>query len=191
MSNSNCCFLTCIQISQEADQVVWYSHLFQNFPQFIVIHTVKGLIIIYKTWGKSQRLWGERTMPSWLICSFPTCMIWSYWAKATSIKLILVHLVLTLLSSPHIRKSPCFRYWVSGFWEAVGNLLIQCSLFSQDGRNSLAKRSTLKRKQSGETFCQNGSFSWFPILFYFPLLLPVGSACHDILFSIEILAKHY
>ena len=35
MSSSNCCFLTCIQISQEADQVVWYSHLFQNFPQFI------------------------------------------------------------------------------------------------------------------------------------------------------------
>ena len=42
MSSSNCCFLTCIQISQEADQVVWYSHLFQNFPQFIVIHSVKG-----------------------------------------------------------------------------------------------------------------------------------------------------
>ena len=35
-------FLTCIQISQEAYQVVWYSHLFQNFPQFIVIHTVQG-----------------------------------------------------------------------------------------------------------------------------------------------------
>ena len=42
MSSSNCCFLTCIQISQEAGQVVWYSQLFQNFPQFIVIHTVKG-----------------------------------------------------------------------------------------------------------------------------------------------------
>ena len=42
MSGSNCCFLTCIQISQEAGQVVWYSHLFQNFPQFIVVHTVKG-----------------------------------------------------------------------------------------------------------------------------------------------------
>ena len=27
MSSSNCCFLTCIQISQEAGQVVWYSHL--------------------------------------------------------------------------------------------------------------------------------------------------------------------
>ena len=42
MSGSNCSFLTCIQISQEAGQVVWYSHLFQNFPQFVVIHTVKG-----------------------------------------------------------------------------------------------------------------------------------------------------
>ena len=42
MSRSNCCFLTCIQVSQEAVQVVWHSHLLQNFPQFIVIHTVKG-----------------------------------------------------------------------------------------------------------------------------------------------------
>ena len=48
MSSSNCCSLTCIQISQEAVQVVWYSHLFQNFPQFIVIHTVKGLGIVDK-----------------------------------------------------------------------------------------------------------------------------------------------
>ena len=48
MSSSNCCFLTCIQISQEADQVVWYSHLFHNFPQFIVIHTVKGFGIVKK-----------------------------------------------------------------------------------------------------------------------------------------------
>ena len=43
MSSSNCCFLTCIQISQEAGQVVWYSHHFQNFAQFIVIHTVKDM----------------------------------------------------------------------------------------------------------------------------------------------------
>ena len=42
------CFLTCIQISQEADQVVWYSHLFQNFPQFIVVHAVKGFGIVSK-----------------------------------------------------------------------------------------------------------------------------------------------
>ena len=48
MSSSNCCFLTCIQVSQEAGQVVWYSHLFQNFPQFIVINTVKGFDIVNK-----------------------------------------------------------------------------------------------------------------------------------------------
>ena len=48
MSSSNCCFLTCIQVSQEAGQVVWYSHLFQNFLQFIVIHTVKGFGTVNK-----------------------------------------------------------------------------------------------------------------------------------------------
>ena len=49
MSSSNCCFLTCIQVSQEAGQVVWYSHLFQNFPQFTMIHTVKGFDIVNKS----------------------------------------------------------------------------------------------------------------------------------------------
>ena len=47
-SSSNCCFLTCIQISQEAGQVVWYSNLLKNFPQFIVIHTVKGFGTVNK-----------------------------------------------------------------------------------------------------------------------------------------------
>ena len=47
MSSSNCCFLTCIQVSQEAGQVVCYSHLFKKFPQFIVIHTVKGYLTEY------------------------------------------------------------------------------------------------------------------------------------------------
>ena len=49
MSSSNCCFLTCMQISQEAGQVIWYSHLFKNFPQFVVIHTVKGFGLVSKT----------------------------------------------------------------------------------------------------------------------------------------------
>ena len=46
MSSSNCYFLTCIQVSQEAGQVIWYSHLFKNFPEFIVIHTIKGFGIV-------------------------------------------------------------------------------------------------------------------------------------------------
>ena len=48
MSSSNCYFLTCIQISQEAGQVVWYSHLLKNSPQFVVIYTVKGFGIVNK-----------------------------------------------------------------------------------------------------------------------------------------------
>ena len=48
MSSSNCCFLTCVQISQKADHVVWCSHFFKNVPQFVVIHTVKGFGIVNK-----------------------------------------------------------------------------------------------------------------------------------------------
>ena len=48
MSSSNCCFLTCIQISQKAGQVVWYSNLLKNFPQFVMIHTVKDFDIVNK-----------------------------------------------------------------------------------------------------------------------------------------------
>ena len=46
MSGSNCCFFTCIQVSQEAGKVVWYSHLFKNLPQIVVIHTVKVFSIV-------------------------------------------------------------------------------------------------------------------------------------------------
>ena len=46
MSGSNYCFLTCIQVSQEAGKVVWNSHFFKNFSQFVVIHTVKGFSIV-------------------------------------------------------------------------------------------------------------------------------------------------
>ena len=48
ISGSNCCFLTFIQISQEAGHVVWYSHFLKNFPQCVVIHTVKGFGIVNK-----------------------------------------------------------------------------------------------------------------------------------------------
>ena len=48
MSSSNCCFLTCIHICQDAGQVVWYSHFLKNFPEFVVIHTVKDFGIVNK-----------------------------------------------------------------------------------------------------------------------------------------------
>ena len=46
MSGSNCSFLTFMQVYQEASNMVWYSHLFTNFPQFVVIHTVKGFSVV-------------------------------------------------------------------------------------------------------------------------------------------------
>ena len=48
MSGSNCCFLTCIQVSQEAGKVVWYSHLLKHFPQLVVIQSVKGFGVVNK-----------------------------------------------------------------------------------------------------------------------------------------------
>ena len=44
MSSSNYCFLTCIQVSQEAGRVVWYSHL--RVFQFVMIHTVKSFRVV-------------------------------------------------------------------------------------------------------------------------------------------------
>ena len=46
MSGVNFCFLTCIQTFQEAGQVIWYSDLFKNFPQFAAIHTLKGFGVV-------------------------------------------------------------------------------------------------------------------------------------------------
>ena len=46
MSGSNCCLLTYVQVSQEAGNIVWYSQFFQNFPQFVLIPTVKGFSVV-------------------------------------------------------------------------------------------------------------------------------------------------
>ena len=47
MSSCNCCYLTCLQGSQEVDKVVWYSYLFKNFPQFVLIHTVDEEVDVF------------------------------------------------------------------------------------------------------------------------------------------------
>ena len=89
MSSSNCCFLTCKQISQEAGQVVWYSHLFQNFPKFIVIHTVKGFTgcqfrcgLVTTTSQISEILWPWFTS---LLSDWPNrfAVSQTYWAKVS------------------------------------------------------------------------------------------------------------
>ena len=71
------CFLTCLQISQEAGQVVWYSHLLKNFSHFIVIHTVKGFSIVSKaevdvSLELSLFQWSSRCwqFDLWFLCLF-------------------------------------------------------------------------------------------------------------------------
>ena len=77
MSSSNCCFLTCIQVSQEADQVVWYSHLFLNFPQFIVIHTVEDFDIVNKAetdvffWNSLALSLIQQILATWSLVPLP------------------------------------------------------------------------------------------------------------------------
>ena len=46
MSSFNCCFLSCIQFFQETGNLVWYSHLIKNIPQFVAMHTVKGFSVV-------------------------------------------------------------------------------------------------------------------------------------------------
>ena len=48
ISSSNCCFLVCIQISQEAAKDVWYFHLLKNILPFVVVHTIKGFGVVDK-----------------------------------------------------------------------------------------------------------------------------------------------
>ena len=66
MSGSNHCLLTCIQVSQETGKVVWYYHLFKNFPQFVVIHTIKGFD--YVDCKKLWKILKEMGIPDYLIC---------------------------------------------------------------------------------------------------------------------------
>ena len=47
--SSNCCSLTCTHVSWESGRVVVYSHLFKNFPQFVVIHTIQDFSIVNET----------------------------------------------------------------------------------------------------------------------------------------------
>ena len=76
MSSFNCCFLICIQVSQEAGQVVWYSHLFQNFPYFIVIHTVEGFGIVNQAeidvfWNSLSFLMIQQILAIWFLVPQP------------------------------------------------------------------------------------------------------------------------
>ena len=119
-SSSNCCFLTCIQISQEAGQVVWYSHLFQNFSQFVVIHTVKGFSIVNEAEVNVSLefpwfFWDSTNVGS-LISNFSafsksSLYIWKF----------LVHILL----KPGLKE---FEYYLASMWNECNCMVVEHSL---------------------------------------------------------------
>ena len=109
MSSSNCCFLTCIQISQESGQVVWYSHLLKNFPQFVVIHTVKGFDIVSKS---EVDVFLEL---SWFLMIQQMLAVWSL-------------VPLPFLNPAWTSGSPRFTYYWSLAWRILSIILLACEM---------------------------------------------------------------
>ena len=158
MSSSNCCFLTCIQISQEAGQVIWHSHLFQNFPQFIVIHTVKGFGIVKKAEISHVLLFAT----PWTTACQASLSITNSWSllKVMSIELVVLynHLILCrrllLLPSifPSIRvfsnesalRISWPRYWSFNFSISPSNDYSGLISFRMDWLDLFAVQGTLK-----------------------------------------------
>jgi len=105
VSSSNCCFLTCVQISQEAGQVVWYSYPFKNVPQFIVIHTVKGFGIVNKA---------EIDVFLELSCFFDDPVMLAIWSLVS----------LSFLKAAWTSRSSCFTYCWSLSWRILSITLL-------------------------------------------------------------------
>ena len=116
MSSSNCCFLTFLQVSQEAGQVVWYFHLFKNFLQFVMIHTVKGFAIVNKAevdvFLELSRCFSDPTDVGNLISdssafSKSSLNIWKFMAH--------------ILLKPGLEN---FEHYISSVWEVCNCVLI-------------------------------------------------------------------
>ena len=114
ISSSNCCFLTCIQISQEAGQVVWYSHLLKNFPPFVTMHTVKGFNVVSEA---------EVDVFLQLSCFFMIQWILAIWFL---VPLLFLNPAWTSGSSP-------FTYCWSLAWRILSIILLACEISAIGG----------------------------------------------------------
>ena len=110
MSSCNCWFLTCLQVSPKADQIAWYSHPFQKFPQFIAIHTVKGFGIVNKA---------EIDVFFWT--SLPFLMIQPMFAIRSLVPL-------PFLIQAWTSKSSQFMYCWSLAWRMLHITLLACDM---------------------------------------------------------------
>ena len=106
--DSNCCFLTCIQVSQEAGKVVWYFHLFKNFPQLVVIHTVKGFTVV-----------NEAEVDVFLELACFLCdwtgvdNLMSYFSAFSKSSLYIWKLLVHVLLKPHLKD---FEHYLASMW---------------------------------------------------------------------------
>ena len=123
MSSSNSCFLTCIQISQKAGQVVWYSHLFKNFPQFAVILTIKGFGVINKA---------EVDVSLELSCFFYDVSNLFQWMLA-----IWSLIPLPFLNTTWTSGSSQFMYCWSLVWRILSITLLACEMMQLCGSLSI------------------------------------------------------
>ena len=88
MSSSNCCFLTRIQVSQETGEMFWCSHLSKSFPQFVMIHTVKGFSIVNETevdvfsWSSLALSIVQQMLAIWSLVPLP--FLYPAWTSASS-----------------------------------------------------------------------------------------------------------
>ena len=107
MSSSNCCFLTCIQISQETGKVVRYSNLLKNFPVCCDLH--------------SQRLWHNQWSRS-------RCFFWNSLAFSMIQGMLVIWslVLLPFLNPAWISGSSQFTYCWSLAWRILSITLLAC-----------------------------------------------------------------
>ena len=157
MSSSNCCFLTWIQIPQKTSQVVWYSHLLKNFPQLVVIHTVKGFGIVNKAEIDvflevscffndltDVAIWSLLPLPflnpAWTTGSSPFTYCWSLAWRILSVTLLVYEMSAIVLKFEHSLALPFFGIGMkTDLFQSCGHCSvfqicwhIECSTFSKN-----------------------------------------------------------
>jgi len=130
MSSSNCCFLACI--SQEAGHVVWYSHLLKNFPQFVVIHTVKSFGIVNKAevdvfLELSCFFMIQQMLAIWSLVPMQYCSLQHRTLLPSPVTSTVGHcfhfgFILSVVTSPLFSSSILGTYW-------PGKFIFQCHVF--------------------------------------------------------------
>ena len=112
MSDSNCCFLSCLQFFfQEPGKVVWYSHLFKNFTHFVVIHTVKGCSVVNEL--EVDFFWGGGRFPCFFYDPKDVCNLISGSSAFSKFSLYVWNFSIHVLLKPSLED---FEHYLASIW---------------------------------------------------------------------------